>query len=158
MLLSLLAIRGTTVDAGPIKLTKRAVLTKDIELLPENIFSTMRKLREYYTAKKIKYSDFDGIYIEPGCKDIEIRNGTIVSDQEGTNKGFRYGVYAPVYASDHSRTIRVVDLRVSGCRYGGIYLDCSNVLVKSCVVNDNGTSYSGIVYGIFAGTGSQPTV
>ncbi len=99
---------------------------------------------------------FDGIYIGQDCKDVEIRNGTIVSDQEGGNKGFRYGVYAPG-SPDVSRTIRVLDLRVSGCRYGGIYLNCGNVMVKSCVVIDNGTSYTDSVYGICAGSGSTVT-
>lgn len=84
--------------------------------------------------------DFDGIYIAGGCENIEIRNGSIVSDTAEGQKGFRYGVHA----EDTCSSIRLSNLRIVGCRLWGIWMGGGAQEVRDCTVRKNG---SGIYLG-----------
>jgi len=101
--------------------------------------------------------DFDGIHIAAECKNIEIRNGTIASDNHTaglfTYRGFRKGLSA----ENDTDGIRIKDIRVSGARESGIELLGNDNLVKGCTVSDNGTSVTSDVYGIYALSGSTVT-
>jgi parallel beta-helix repeat protein len=92
----------------------------------------------------------DGIYIIPGQTNIEIRNGSIVSDQEALRRGFRYAIYAPLdsdpepdVSSDH---IRVIGVRIRGGAEGGINMLGYGHLVQDCTVSRTGGD------GIYIGT------
>ncbi len=106
-------------------------------------------------------TDFDGIYIVPGSDNVEIRNGTIASDNHTqviiTFRGFRYGIYAPHTSSppyEYSNDIRIVNVRIVESRNSGIYSQGST-LVKDCAVSENGGSSSSDVCGIYVGQGSK---
>ena len=97
-------------------------------------------------------TSFDGIRISADAENVEIRNGTIASDNHTsgmlTYRGFRHGIYAA------GKQIRVMDMRVCGSRQNGIELNDINNLVKNCTVSGNGTAPTEAVYGIYASDSS----
>ncbi len=102
--------------------------------------------------------DFDGIHIAPDHKNIEIRNGTIASDNTTihilTFRGFRNGIYSEA----DTKGIRVKDICVTDARGNGILLLSTDSFVKNCTASGNGNSATGqYVYGIHAGDGSTAT-
>ena len=98
-------------------------------------------------------TSFDGIHISADAENVEIRNGTIASDNHTsglfTYRGFRHGIYAA------GKQIRVMDMRVCGSRQNGIELNDINNLVKNCTVSGNGTASTEAAYGIYASDGSS---
>ncbi len=95
--------------------------------------------------------NFDGIYITPGNDNVEIRNGSIFSNNssEGgvTYNGFRHGIYAADSEGVYCHRTRVIDVRVAGSRENGIRLRGTNNIVKGC-------STEGNEYGISTGNNS----
>ena len=99
--------------------------------------------------------NFDGISITPGNDNVEIRNGSIFSnnssDEGVTYNGFRHGVYSAYDvisdADVYCHMIRVIDVRVAGSRELGIRLRGTNNIVKGC-------STKGNEYGISTGNNS----
>ena len=108
-------------------------------------------------SKPMGSLDFDGIHIVAERQNLEIRNGTIASDNTTfltlTFRGFRNGIYA----EDDTEEIRVKDVRVSDARDNGIYLDGKSHLVKDCTASGNGDSADSSVYGIRVYFGSTVT-
>jgi len=100
-----------------------------------------------------KNVNFDGI--RTIAKDnIEIRNGTIVSETHGGRKGFRHGIRAELYDRGNESfllcdNVRVINVRVVGSREVGIYLYGQGHLVKDCASSKNGQK------GIYVDTGSR---
>ena len=87
----------------------------------------------------------NGIWMS-GRRNVEIRNGTI--------RDFQFGILETSSASqDH----RVIDVRALSNSRSGIHLGGSGNLVKDCTASNNGTSATGIVWGIYAGSGGTVT-
>jgi parallel beta-helix repeat protein len=92
-------------------------------------------------------TDFDGIHIGSELNNIEIRNGSIVSNKSQSGlfyyNGFRHGIYVAYTVADpdylYSQNIRVFNVRVTGSRGYGICLHGSNHTVKGCTASDNGS-------------------
>ena len=99
--------------------------------------------------------NFDGIYIAPENSNVEIRNGSVFSDNSSdggtTYNGFRHGIYShystAVDGDGYSHLIRVIDVRVVGSREHGIRLRGTSNIVKGC-------STEGNQYGIGSGNNS----
>jgi len=87
-----------------------------------------------------------GIYMN-ARSNVEIRNGTV--------RNFLYGIYE--LSSDNGRGHRVIDVRAISNKSRGIFLSGGGHLVKGCTASNNGTSATGIVYGIYAGSGCTVT-
>lgn len=108
-------------------------------------------------SKPMGNLDFDGIHIVAERQNIEIRNGSIASDNTSililTFRGFRNGIYAET----GTERIRVKDILVSDARDNGIFMEGSRHTVQHCTAKDNGTSSVDIVNGIYAGTDSTVT-
>ena len=85
--------------------------------------------------------NFDGIYIAPGNDNVEIRNGSIFSnnssDDDVKYNGFRYGIYAADSVGVYCHRTRVIDVRVAGSREHGIRLRGTNNIVKGCSTEGN---------------------
>jgi hypothetical protein len=80
-----------------------------------------------------------GVYMS-NRSNVEIRNGTI--------RDFRQGLYeGNSLALNH----RVISVRAISNSTYGIYLNGSNHMVRDCTVNDNGTSATIYLYGIYVG-------
>jgi len=113
-----------------------------VKITASNVTLDMNGFRLYssWTPPTLQNQDFDGIHIADGCENIEIRNGSIVSDTAEGRKGFRYGVYA----AETSCCIRLSNIRVIGSRREGIWLGGVGSQVNGCTVCRNGA-------GIYAG-------
>jgi hypothetical protein len=88
-----------------------------------------------WTPPTMQNQDFDGIYIAGGCENIEIRNGSIVSDTAEGKKGFRYGIYSEQTTSQ----VRLSNVRIVGSRQFGICLCGPGSEVVGCTVWKNGS-------------------
>ncbi|HOQ04585.1 MAG TPA: hypothetical protein PKY88_05175 [Anaerohalosphaeraceae bacterium] len=108
-----------------------------VKITASNVTLDMNGFRLYssWTPPTLQNQDFDGIHIAGGCENIEIRNGSIVSDTAEGQKGFRYGVYA----AETSCCIRLSNLSVIGSRREGIWLGGGGSQVNGCTVCRNGT-------------------
>jgi parallel beta-helix repeat protein len=91
-------------------------------------------------------TDFDGIHILPGRRNIEIRNGTIASERSGDTiqtmrRGFRHGIYAPEDTTPDPDLkcyqLRIIGVRVMNSRGSGVYLEGMAQLVKDCSAVNN---------------------
>lgn len=82
-----------------------------------------------------------------GKKNVEIRNGTI--------RNFGYDGIAEL--SSGGSNLRITGVKVISNTRHGIYSPGAGSVIKDCVVNNNGGSYSGNIYGILTGGGATIT-
>jgi len=88
-------------------------------------------------SKPMGSLDFDGIHLVAERQNIEIRNGSIASDNRSililTFRGFRNGIYA----EDDTDVIRVKDVRDSDARNDGISVKGTGHMVQRCTCMRN---------------------
>lgn len=102
--------------------------------------------------------DFDGISISAGQSNIEIKNGSIVSNTGptslGTSKGFRYGINGDINPLPND--IKINNVKIHNCRETAFFLPGDHINIEGCniVGNANGLSAS-FVYVIRAGDSSS---
>lgn len=102
--------------------------------------------------------DFDGISISAEQSNIEIKNGSIISDTAassfGTSKGFRYGIDGNI--SPFPNDIKINNVKIHNCRETAIFLPGDHINIEGCNVVGNASNLSAsYVYVIRAGDSSS---
>ncbi len=102
----------------------------------------------------------NGIHIANGHGNIEIRNGSVISDSRLVREngpitilriyqGFRNGVHAHVVDDTWPANIRLIDVRIEHATFCGLYVTGNDHLIEGCSSSNNGS------FGISVGDGSR---
>jgi hypothetical protein len=124
-------------------ITANAASSNAISIMADNVTLDLNGFTISSTANPA--SGF-AICLNSNQANITIKNGLISSgvtvvagNYQGS--GFLWGV---AHLGSPARNVRVSGLTVTGCQYGGIYIDRKNTVIQSCVVDTAGDT------GIFA--------
>lgn len=83
--------------------------------------------------------NFDGISIESGLSNIEIKNGSIISNDAttklGTYSGFRHGISGD--ATPLSNDIDIKNVKIHNCRVSAILLPGDRIRIEKCKIVGN---------------------